>query len=632
VARRVEDYDGATKVLTIEPDLSLVPAEGDSFTILKQIAVPTTKINTIQTDVADIKIDVADIKIDVAAMKSQLDNIDSNISSLQNNVQSSVTNIYQVKPEDMYPAMTTISTSIQNINNTLGKLDSTLLTSLLSISEESLGDIKYIRNKLADFKAVTTIQRQVIERAEAPVVNTWYTSGSVELNIMVSNPASTAQKVPIKIYLPKEAKMEHIMDNGGLDIQYDVQLDTLYAIGEFQLGPSEVLKKTVKMRDIWQLAEEDLNLMKTQSENLMKQLEKSQFYAQAVLLKNDLDTRIEKIIRTQAENNASPQDKIMTYRENKESLIAAQRSLDELKSLVTQSAAAQGFLGSFGGVQTIVVWGIIIAFVTGFSLMIMVLFMMWRHQMKLAGGQLALQSHILSGGKVDTQTLAKIFADGVVTPQEEDNLKKYLSKTDIEKVKKRLSKTKVQDISQKLSASFFGYLKKIFAEYGLKIIFFVLALVSIFGLIFVYQKYFKGLSSIFSQTESVTSQIHNQFPTENDPVTIPSKNQLENIKINLENSNFSETSSTSSTDNKITTSTKLTLIQIKQTSTGWLNVRNNPSKNSEIIDKVNVGDRIESIGFESSKNSDEFGWYKIILPNSKEGWIYEEYVEIIIDE
>jgi hypothetical protein len=67
----------------------------------------------------------------------------------------------------------------------------------------------------------------------------------------------------------------------------------------------------------------------------------------------------------------------MTYRENKESLIAAQRSLDELKSLVTQSAAAQGFLGSFGGVQTIVVWGIIIAFVTGFSLMIMVLFMIY---------------------------------------------------------------------------------------------------------------------------------------------------------------------------------------------------------------------------------------------------------------
>lgn len=319
------------------------------------------------------------------------------------------------------------------------------MASLLSISQESLSDIKYIRNKLADFKAITAVQRQILERV-APIISIWCTSGSVDLNIMITNPMDTSQKVPVKIYLPKEAKMEHIIDNAGLDIQYDVQLDTLYAQGEFQLGPRESLKKTIKMRDIWQIAEEDLNLMKTQSEKLLKQLEKTQFSAQAVLLKNDLDARIDKIIRTQAENIASPQDKIMTYRENKESLSAVQKDLDELKSLVTQSAAAKGFLGAFGGVQTIVIWGIIIAFVTGFSLMIMVLFMMWRHQMRLAGGQLALQLHILSGGKIDTQTLAKIFADGVVIKKEEETLRKYLIQSEIEKVKKRLSKGKIQEI------------------------------------------------------------------------------------------------------------------------------------------------------------------------------------------
>jgi len=42
------NYNGTTKVLTIEPDLPSAPANGDSFTILKQIAVPTTKIATIQ--------------------------------------------------------------------------------------------------------------------------------------------------------------------------------------------------------------------------------------------------------------------------------------------------------------------------------------------------------------------------------------------------------------------------------------------------------------------------------------------------------------------------------------------------------------------------------------------------------
>jgi len=629
MARRIEDYDGTNKVLSVEPDLPSVPANGDSFTILKQIAVPTTKITTIQTDVATVKSDVSTIKTDVALIKSRLDNIDSSITALQNKVQSSVTSIYQVRPEDMFPAMTTISTAIQSINTTLGKLDSTLLASLLSISQESLADIKYVRNKLADFKAITTVQRQILEKV-APIINTWYTSGSVDLNVMISNPSDGPLKVPVKVYLPKEARMEHIMDNGGLDIQYDVQLDTLYAQGEFQLGPRESLKKTIKMRDIWQIAEEDLNLMKTQSEKLLKQLEKTQFSAQAVLLKNDLDTRIDKIIRTQAENIASPQDKIMTYRENKESLAAAQKDLDELKNLVTQSAASKGFLGAFGGIQTITIWGIIIAFVTGFGLMIMVLFTMWRHQMRLAGGQLALQSHILSGGKVDTQTLAKIFADGVVTEkEEEETLRKYLTQSEIERVKKRLSKEKIQEISKKFSISFFSYFKKLLAKFGLKIFIALIAIAFIAGLIFVLPKIIKGVSGIFSGAKNTPAQTNVQPPVETAPAIAPESQPSPESSA----SPVATTSEPTTSEQKSTSGLeKPIFILVKQTPTGWLNVRKEPSKTAKIIGKVNVGEKLEAIGLEEAKGGEKFGWYNIVLPDAKTGWVYGEYVQIVIRE
>lgn len=615
IARRIEDYDGTTKVLTVEPDLPSAPADGDSFTILKQIAVPTTKIATIQSDVSTIK-------TDVALIKSRLDNIDSNISALQNKVQSSVVNVYQVRPEDMFTQMNTISSAIQSINATLGKLDNTLLASLLSISQESLSDIKYVRNKLADFKAITTVQRQILEKI-TPIINTWYTSGSVDLNIMITNPMDTSQKVPLKVYLPKEVKMEHIIDNAGLDIQYDVQLDTLYARGEFQLDPRESLKKTIKMRDIWQIAEEDLNLMKIQAENLLKQLEKTQFSAQAVLLKNDLDARIDKIIRTQAENIASPQDKIMTYRENKESLSAAQKDLDELKSLVTQSAAAKGFLGAFGGIQTIVIWGIIIAFVTGFSLMIMVLFMMWRHQMRLAGGQLAIQSHILSGGKLDTQTLAKIFADGVVTEKEEETLRKYLTQSEIERVKKRFSKEKIQEISKKFSISFFSYFKKLLAKFGLKIFVALIAIMLIVGLIFILPKIIKGVSGIFSGTKNTPAQTNVQPSIETTPAIAPESQP------GLESSVSSV--ATTSEQKPAFNLEKPIFILIKETPTGWLNVRKEPSKTAEIVTKVNPGEKFEAIGLEKDKGAEKFGWYNIILPNGQTGWVYEEYAEISLE-
>jgi hypothetical protein len=343
IARRIDDYNGTSKAISIEPDLPYAPANGDAFTILKTLAVPVTKINTIQSDVAGIKDDVTLIKADIALIKTQLDNIEASIAGLETSIDNievgsgggssttNNTNVYNVKPEEMFTAMGTISSSINSINTKLGRLDNDTLDSILAISQENMTDVKYVRNKLADFKAVTTVQRQVVQQTASPIVSTWYTSGSVDLNIMISNPALTTQKVPFKIYLPKEAKTEHIMDDGGFNIQYDIQLDTLFATGEIELKPGESVKKFIKMRDIWLIAENDLSLARTQAGDFYKKLQKNQYSSQALLLKNDIDERVEKILRTQKENIASPQDKIMTYRENKESLSAVSKDLEELK-------------------------------------------------------------------------------------------------------------------------------------------------------------------------------------------------------------------------------------------------------------------------------------------------------------
>jgi hypothetical protein len=508
-------------------------------------------------------------------------------------------------------------------------LDSTLLASLLSISQESLADIKYIRNKLADFKAITTVQRQILERA-APIINTWYTSGSVDLNIMVSNPLAESQKVPVKVYLPKEARMEHIIDNDGLDIQYDVQLDTLYAIGEFQLGPRESIKKVIKMRDIWQLAEEDLNLIKSQAENLYKQLEKTQFSAQGVLLKNDIETRIEKILRTQQENIASPADKIMTYRDNKESFNAVQKNFDELKNLVTQVAASRGFLGAFGGIQTIAIWGMIIAFVTGFGLLIMIFFIMWRHQIRIASGQLALQAQILSGGKLDKKTLAQIFADRTITPSEEKVLEKALPKKEIAR------------ISRTLQATFIKFIKGLLAKYGKKIITLIVAITLVLVLGYAVPRIFiknlpefgRGAKNflwkwwgIDSQNQKSKIKNQNEIKEEVSPSFIvpPSPTAVTSLEITSEATPPAQKENSPSLGNPI-------FIVIKETPTGWLNVRREPSKIAEIISRINVGEKLEAVGLKEAKGAEKFGWYNIILPDAKTGWIYGEYVQIVISE
>jgi hypothetical protein len=62
------------------------------------------------------------------------------------------------------------------------------------------------------------------------------------------------------------------------------------------------------------------------------------------------------------------------------------------------------------------------------------------------------------------------------------------------------------------------------------------------------------------------------------------------------------------------------LVLIKQTETGWLNVRESNSGQSKEITKVNPGEKYEML-------EEENGWIKIKLTDGKTGWISAKYAE-----
>jgi SH3-like domain-containing protein len=64
------------------------------------------------------------------------------------------------------------------------------------------------------------------------------------------------------------------------------------------------------------------------------------------------------------------------------------------------------------------------------------------------------------------------------------------------------------------------------------------------------------------------------------------------------------------------------VIEITNTETGTLNVRANPGGNSEVIQKVNPGQR-----FFVLDNSN--GWTKLNLGNGKNGWVLSKYVKTV---
>ncbi len=66
------------------------------------------------------------------------------------------------------------------------------------------------------------------------------------------------------------------------------------------------------------------------------------------------------------------------------------------------------------------------------------------------------------------------------------------------------------------------------------------------------------------------------------------------------------------------------VVKIKETSTGWLRVREEPSITSKELTKVKPGEEYTLLDKESTK-----GWYKIEYEKGKEGWVSSRYVSII---
>ena len=77
----------------------------------------------------------------------------------------------------------------------------------------------------------------------------------------------------------------------------------------------------------------------------------------------------------------------------------------------------------------------------------------------------------------------------------------------------------------------------------------------------------------------------------------------------------------SATTPQITTTTPATTLTIANSSTGYVNIRSQPSLNAAVIGKAHPGD---AYTYTQTQN----GWYQVVLPNSSSGWINGQYVTV----
>lgn len=276
------------------------------------------------------------------------------------------------------------SSQLEKVLALIGNLNpqSSGFKSLLEISQEGAGDLKSIQNKINDLKAVSEITKTIVKDGVGePVIQTWYTEGSIILNVLVTNPTDANRIVVIKQYLPKEIKSQDIIDmDPALTLQYDANLDSYYISANVSVKPGESKKLFIRANDVFKIADTDLQSLRSQTETLIKPLENTSYFAQGTVLKSEIDADIDSIAEFNKMNFSNIEDRISKFREYQRTLESVKENIDALKSLVVQTSGSGGIVGKIGGIQTVATWGIILSMILGFCLISFAIFSVRRYR------------------------------------------------------------------------------------------------------------------------------------------------------------------------------------------------------------------------------------------------------------
>ena len=161
---------------------------------------------------------------------------------------------------------------------------------------------------------------------------------SVVLRVIAVNPSEKyPQKVPVRIFLPKEAKPEDIIDKEDLSVGYDTQQGSYYVYGEYELKPKETLEKNIELRDIWVISVAEIESLRLEAEKSRNLLKNTEFADRINFLYNSIVTKIDEIIERQKVKKPNPEDHISEYRYNLQLIESIKADLSVVRSMLNKA-------------------------------------------------------------------------------------------------------------------------------------------------------------------------------------------------------------------------------------------------------------------------------------------------------
>ncbi|MFH0828036.1 MAG: hypothetical protein V1919_02590 [Candidatus Omnitrophota bacterium] len=163
---------------------------------------------------------------------------------------------------------------------------------------------------------------------------------NIVMKVISVNPSKQqSQKVAVKAYLPKEVKPEHIISKDDLEVGYDNQQGSYYVFGEYELKPDTTLEKIIELSDIWVIPAAEMETLRLEVENTVKNISVGEFKERINFLKQSIDSKLKEIQEKQDVEAVNPEKHISDYRDNLKLLESVKADLVVLRNLLAQSKA-----------------------------------------------------------------------------------------------------------------------------------------------------------------------------------------------------------------------------------------------------------------------------------------------------
>ncbi len=207
---------------------------------------------------------------------------------------------------------------------------------------------------------------------------------SVVLRTLVVNPSKTkTQNALLKGYLPKEATPADVVELGDLKIDYDITKALYYVYKQFELAPGESVSRQLEIKDIWLIAERELDSLIARARKLVEALRETTYAeAAAALEEYVVDKAAEILERQNAALDALPQTHIAVYRENVKILDGIKGALARLEKMSLEIQLSAGGAGKRVTVRA--TWFLILGVVVALGLISLVFFIIWQRQAGIA--------------------------------------------------------------------------------------------------------------------------------------------------------------------------------------------------------------------------------------------------------